>query len=356
MILFVAGDPGGSRAILPVAQAFLNSGREVAIVDHGVLGTEAPKHMLDFVLSENTALENIPNFKAVIFGSSVSDPFPLDLARKAQRFGAVITHVLDNWSFYIERLQTDGLPPMFPDIYTVIDETARLQAIEAGIPEKIIKITGQPALAVTTGDIEEIFNKSKGVTTRAGKNRALNLGFISEPFVRVFGHDVTIKNHPGFTEESVLLQIIEALNALDANVFLNILPHPKQDAEDLRKLLMESKGNIRGCVFSKPMGSSIFPELDGVIGMASILFYQAWLGGLPAFCVQPNCQLEFMKRYRLLEDVCVADCYDSIPSKMEAFLDLCANHTPTFRKDLFLHKCAPQNIMKLLLNLMGDSI
>ena len=142
-LLFAAGDPGGSRALLPLI-AHAAADKFVCLVRrHGYLGREITPTA--GVVIEDESAPWSDDCGCYIYGSSTTDTYALRLASKAKRHHIPTIHVCDNWSSYQHRLILDG-QVLLPDVYCVMDHQAREDAIREGIPPDILAVTGQPAL------------------------------------------------------------------------------------------------------------------------------------------------------------------------------------------------------------------
>lgn len=345
MILCAAGDPGGSRAVLAVAETLLRRGETVRIPRHGTLAKEVPALMAGCLCDENEAFDFLPRCKALVFGSSTHDAWPLALARAAKAKGAVVMHVLDNWSTYMKRLCTDGLPPLVPDIYTVIDEESRKGAEAEGVPAAALVVAGHPGLADTADALERL-----AAQRRTGCAGPLAVAFVCEPFAAVFGRDCRVQGHPGFTEETVLESFAAALATVAPDVHVYLLPHPKQRPEDISRLWDKVRGPLEGKVLSLPRGRDVLSMVSGVAGMASILLYEAWLGGFPVLSMQPDCRLPALRRFASLKDIAYTDKETAVPAATAEWLAQCRRTAPVPRHELFFHKAAPRKIVEMLLN------
>lgn len=349
MILFVAGDPGGSRAIMAVAEYLVARGEDIFIAEHGAPARETPAHMRKYLIKEEEALSRLPECDACVLGTSVSDDWPLGIARKAKENGAFVLHVLDNWSSYLSRLQTDGQPPFLPDIYTVIDADAYREATKAGVPSGILRITGQPALAASAIALEKSLKQRRNAIDSSD---TLNLLFISEPFVKLFGPDVGVSGHPGFTEETVLRSVAESLKKAGRPTCLNILPHPKQTCQELDNFWQTIRGDLAGRIVEDSEREKVFSQCDLAIGMTSILLYEAWLGGIPVACFQPEYRVKSMERFKTLRGIHYADKYEDICAVMTKALEECGFARRDPRPECSLHKNAPALIGDMLLERM----
>jgi hypothetical protein len=237
-----------------------------------------------------------------------------------------------------------------------MDETARQGALAEGIPESCLLVTGHPAFAEFSEELRMLSRCER----RMAANRLnlpadkLNLAFVSEPFRQVFGENTCAPDHPGFTTERVLASFAMALAPYAGRIHLAILPHPKQNAVEVGKLWERVRGNLAGGVVSLNRGRDILPALDGIAGMASILLYEAWLGGLPVLSLQPGCSVKDLQRFALLDGIEYVATEEAIPAATAAWLTRCRlGERKNARPELALHQAAPGKIADLVLQLTG---
>jgi hypothetical protein len=352
MIFCAAGDPGGSRAVLPVALELARRGTPVRVLDHGFLGQELPPAHRKALCREAEAGPLLASCTAFLFGSSATDPLPLALARRAKALGKPVIHVLDNWSSYVQRLRTDKGPLLDVDVYAVMDEAALEGALAAGIPEHCLAVTGHPGFAAIVAELRRLsMSKRREAARKLGLPHGKTLlAFVCEPFRQVFGPDPHTPDHPGFTEETVLSAFAAALAPYAEQIYLALLPHPKQGESEMATLWQHTRGTLEGSVLSLPRSRDILPTIDGIAGMASMLLYEAWLGGLPVLSMQPGCRLDALRRFALFSGVEYADTIASIPPAVAAWLSLCSSREPRApRPELALHETAPEKIADITL-------
>lgn len=355
MIICVAGDPGGSRAVLPVAKALWQAGEKVAIPNHGTLGKEIPVEMGECLYDEKDSYIMASHCKGLIFGSSVKDDYPLALAVKAKSHGAIVMHILDNWSNYYKRLcfSSSSTAAIFPDLYLCIDSESKNEAKLDGIPPSSLIVSGQPALAEAADYLDELHNKYSG--SPRNKYERLRLSFICEPFEMVFGKDCNINGHPGFTEKTVLANLCSALQPFAEQCELVLLPHPKQTHEEIKKLWSDVHGSLQGGVVSYSHGRQLFDNISGIAGMASILLYEAWLAGIPVLCIQPQCRIPALCRYGALDDINYVSDVKDISFNVDSWLSQCRKGWQESRPELNLHKVAPQKAADIFLKHVGEA-
>ncbi|MDR1611672.1 MAG: hypothetical protein LBT97_02685 [Planctomycetota bacterium] len=350
MILCAAGDPGGSRVVLPVMLELERRGLPCRILDHGYLGRELPARLRPLLIPDGDAGAVLEEAACYVFGSSASDARPLGLARAARASGLPVAHILDNWSGYASRLEHDGLGRLTPDIYAVMDEEAKLGAIADGVPEECLRITGHPGLGELTGIVR--LRREAGAARRKrydlpeGK---LHLVFVNEPLRQVLGHDIAGERHCGFTEDQVLALWARSLQAVRDRVFATILPHPKDDPRELAESWSAVRGGVPGRVMRLPKGREILSAADAVAGMASILLYDSWLLGLPTLALQPGVRQEPIRRFSRLPGLHYADSGAGVDGAVRAWLSEADSGSAALpRQELQFHLQAPARIAKLI--------
>lgn len=290
LVFYAAGDPGGSRAVLPVLKELDLRGARSAVLDHGFLGHELPLNMRGSLCKEDDARSVIASSDAFVFGSSVQDCLPLQLARYARSLNIPIVHICDNWGSYGARLSMDGCPMLDVDVYAVMDDEAKCAAMVAGIAEERLFVSGHPAFSdvaavlknVDSSAIEEL-KKRYGLPA----DKAC-VAFVNEPFSKVFGGLEQAREGLGFNEQDVFTEFCKALAPLTDELYLLLLPHPKQTDEEMDFLWAHSASGIPGKVLRPRYGREILPALSGLAGMSSALLYEAWLGGLPVLSMRPG--------------------------------------------------------------------
>ncbi|MDL2259826.1 hypothetical protein LJB99_02975 [Deltaproteobacteria bacterium OttesenSCG-928-K17] len=347
MIFCAGGDPGGSRALIPVIEELARRGRNCAILDHGFLGREMPPAAGLRLVAADRAEEAAAACDLYLFGSSAADIRPLSLARLAKGRGRPVVHVLDNWSAYAHRLKMDGQDMLAADLYAVMDQSAAQGAAAEGVEEKSIKVTGHPGLAAAAKVLSSLGAAGPLPAARQlglPENRLL-LVFINEPLGAVLGRDLAAPGHYGFTEDQVLSALTAALRPFRDEIFLILLPHPKDDPGQLEDLWAEHGHGLDGVRMRLAEGRAILPAVHAAAGMASILLYEAWLCGLPALSLQPGARSQAVRRFAALEDICYAGSETEIPAAAKLWLSRARGaETRRPRPELAVHAAAPATV------------
>lgn len=277
-VLFAAGDPGGANAVRPVLRALAQQTHIFCtVLDHGPLAQGLPSYA--------SLTDGSQPYDTLCLGTSLADAVPLRLARSALTQGRRVVVVLDNWVNYRSRLATDGLPPLIPHVYAVMDDKARTEAVAQGIPAECLVVTGHPNLAELQRDSQRDFGSVRQELGMGLDGRELVV-FINEP---VSNDQGSTADHPlwrGYTQADAMTVL--ALGLQGRSVDVAIVPHPRDDAGQVAALWNKIRGECRGRVVTEFSGRHLVLAADRVAGMASILLYEAWLLGRPTISLQPG--------------------------------------------------------------------
>lgn len=337
-ILFAAGDPGGANAIRPVALWAARRQLPVAILDNGSL----PDGLGDgFRVVSGDA-----PFDVLCFGTSLNDRLPLSLARTAKQRGKRVVAVLDNWVNYRSRLMIDGLPMFVPDVYAVMDDKARAEAVADGVPEACLTVTGHPNLAgladaviVATPEWRSDFREAMGL----GLGGRGLVAFINEPVANDQGTNADNPAWRGYTERDALSALAQGLG--DAAIDVAIVPHPRDDFDRVAALWEAVKGRCRGRAIRNISGRDAMLAADRTAGMASIVLYESWLAGRPTLSLQPGLVRDDLVSIASRPGIVSVRSSDRINDGVGQWLTQSGGPA---REDLARHADAAERIAKLL--------
>jgi len=306
-VLIVSGDAGGARAVIPVARKFFEEKVPFIVADNGIIDKEAPLEWPRVSIQyegRNGLLGDIfaqHDIGLVIFTTSVKDTMPLAVARLAKSKKIPVICVLDNWMNYRYRMEIDGFPAFYPDIYTVMNDHAFDEAVADGIPSYILKITGQPALASLGEEfsISKKLDRDKKVETIGISPDKRLVVFISEPAAKDSGSGPENNRFRGYTEKTVLCKLCKEMQPFFGEIYLGLIRHPREERDSLSLSWQECRGRLDGGIIDAWTGREAVFLSDGVAGMTSILLYEAWLVGKPVISLQPGLidkKLAFMSK------------------------------------------------------------
>jgi hypothetical protein len=355
--LFAAGDIGGARALLPIIERCLKEDIGIVITNSGQISKEAPNHCLKVspeALKSKAFLETFLNNNKIgvfIFASSLKDGTALSLARQMKKLRIPVIHVLDNWTSYRSRMETDGLPVFIPDHYAVMDDMAYKAAIEDGIDESTLMITGQPALAdLSTEFAQWKARKDRSIFNHYGfdPNKKL-ITFISEPVEHDQGRTPKSPGYRGYTEKEVIRRFCAILQPFARDIQIAILPHPREEQGPLAELWNTHKGELFGKILNLPRGRYGVFMSDGVAGMGSVLMYEAWLLGKPVISIQPGLRITSLLMLRHRQHVVFVDYDEKISESLSDWLrGVLRGLEYDLRPDLALHEKAPETLCSLI--------
>ncbi|MFK7862090.1 MAG: hypothetical protein AB8B64_25005 [Granulosicoccus sp.] len=332
-ILFAAGDVGGARAILPVAHLAATLSHQVICLAHGVLEAEgsAEWHWFSQVDSDLA----IGSSDVIIYATSSADDTAVRIAARARLAGKPALHVLDNWTSYTQRVRD-----FMPDAYAVMDKLALEEAKAAGVPDQILHVTGHPDLAKIVDETHEL----PGPVTMS------SILFVSEPAGTTGGIELR-----GYDETIVTEHLMSALSEhMPDTSTLYVAPHPRecrQSVSDRMTRICGGLANAPDWLLVAP--GQIRPALHSasrVVGMTSILLYEAWLLGRPTLSLQPGMRQGMARTLSNREGIIFHDQKHGIEESVARWLSYTAKPN---RPELNQHESAAQAVLGLALGLIS---
>lgn len=262
-IVFLAHDPGGYDVIFPVVQRLQ---QEMLPLDFYCLGPAAKLNPC-YGASEASVFHAIysmiheKKLLGLVTGTSWGNHLELKAVAVCKATRIPTISVLDYWSNYKSRFQDDVGNLIYPDYYVVMDELAAREAVEAGVPRRIVKVLGHPGLDKYIGCFQ-----NRRCTNRPTRK----ILFLSQPLSALYGEDL------GYTEQQALEDCIRAVQENDKYI-LHVKFHPKDDFQrQYQEIAVQ--GNL----------IDIMPAYDLVIGMNTMGLLHAVLMGIPVISYQPN--------------------------------------------------------------------
>lgn len=256
MLLFDSGDPGGDRLIKNIYENFR--------VENKCLYVGINKRNYDQCDDfSNINLQGPNEIKSYIFSSSVHNKSYISRIRLLKNFNILTVHILDSWSNYLARfVHPDGYV-ILPDLYLLPDKFSYDEAVQAGIPKNILRVTGNALfsnLAFSKKPFENV----------------LKILFVSEPA------DIDSQANPSnfrYNQFDVFDHLMDCLHleqsdyTMGARVFIK--SHPREDFVKWSEYLKCYESGVN--LLDKK--SISVDDFDIVCGVNSILLYEAWLKG-----------------------------------------------------------------------------
>lgn len=337
-IIFSASDAGGANSIVPIIKEFIKSeARTMCVIGNQAKGIfeRAEISFLDAnSMSENELKALIEKFNPDVFvaGSSLGESIDKKILLWCRLHSVKSIYVLDFWANYWQRFSDETKNFRFlPDYICVMDNLARQEMIQEGFSAERIVVTGNPHFDHFTDNIR-----------RAGKNSNKIL-FISQP-LRDLCASGTIERY-GYDEHEVLNDVLEAMQTALLNFQLVIRLHPKEDKNKFDAIVKENPARTVFDLYDSVEES--LSQTDFIIGMNSIVLFQAAVAGKTVISYQPNLKRgDPLISNRLGLSELIMD-KDSLRTRMERYFNN-PNYKNNFTMTNNIIKQATQNVMDFL--------
>ena len=289
----VLGDAGGTEAVAPILAALAQRGglgpefaakTALPIVDRFGLSRTALDGPVDAARAEALLADREPTalVASTSWGPGRPEPAFLEAARALT---LPSLSVVDFWSNYRERfLPTTGDSLVLPDRIAVMDERARQEAIEAGLPESLVVALGNPhheRLLARFAGWDRAARLEFRESMRLPRNATVVL-FASQPIEALYGDAL------GYTEQTVSALVAASLDQVSGwlghPIQLVVRPHPRGGRLSLPANC--AGGGIRTAAEGDPIEWCLAADL--VVGMSSALLFDTALLGGRVVSVQPG--------------------------------------------------------------------
>ncbi|GGF91446.1 hypothetical protein [Paenibacillus abyssi] len=274
-IICLSHDPGGYDVVSPIALEMLSLGWPVQFYCIGPSAHLNPgqastfEHVVEIIENEIAAND----LSLVITGTSWGSDAEIRIIARCKKENIKTMSILDYWTNYISRFKASNSAQVYPDYYIVMDELAKREAIQEGVPEEILYALGQPGL--------DKFIRNRITAAPPAGNKIL---FLSQPLSYLYGDSL------GYTEQQVLNDCLAIFSSHKQYDF-HIKFHPKETPHIPQAYIQEAvqlDGNLNGLI----------PNYDYVISMNSMGLLHAALQGKCAISYQPNLAMP---------DVCISN-------------------------------------------------
>ena len=238
LVLFVAGDPGGAAALLPVinawpgpkivlvyrqaAKSYRDAGLEIHALNDETASTAAAS---DWITQTQASL--------VVGATSVNGvEWEQHFFVAARELHIPSLALLDYWSNYAPRFTLAEHLDALPDMVAVMDQRACDEMIKAGFPSSRLRITGQPVLDEVRrwrANVDAAQQQQFRQSLTLPSNASVFL-FVSQPLLEMRAATGTVTEEED--EFSALTRLSQAVAALpDASKVLLIKLHPRESAD-----------------------------------------------------------------------------------------------------------------------------
>ena len=273
-IIFVAQDPGGYNAVLPVWKAFRRAHEAAALLwlsgaSRALADAESVPYEDVSGWTRETVRDALETYapSAVVTGTSMGDSIEKKVWRSARSYGIPAVAVIDFWTNYTSRFADVG--DTLPVAICAIDEHMRDGLVLAGVPVDHIRITGNPFFDTWT---------TCPVADGAG------ILFVEQPFSELRGQ---LSGAAAVLDErDVLADVLRALADARMTDALTIALHPRcQDAQKFDTICTRAQREAQVQRGASPQDVC---AARLVIGMNSMALFEAAMRGRPVVSYQPG--------------------------------------------------------------------
>ena len=304
-IVVICGDPGGANAIVPVIKQ-LHSEKKGQILFFAyrqaidiMLKNDIAFSALNEKISDSVILELLRrNRPAIVVTGTSFDPIGLEIKfiHAARILKIPCLSILDHWCLYSLRFSGEnGDQKYIPDKIAIMDEIAFCEMVAEGFHPDTLVITGHPAFDALT-EYKLHFTNEKRQMIRSGfpvHSNELFIVFLSEPISQIWGEDESDPKFVGYTEKSVLTNLVAVLEQIsqDCNkpIVLLIRPHPREKTGAYQKI---TSNTIRIIISDNDNPREIVMASDLVIGMTTVLLVEACYLGCIVVSIQPGLRVK----------------------------------------------------------------
>ena len=287
--IFVFSDPAGANSVLALIDQLLHFGlqkKDLQVFTNST-GVFDKKYndvvqRLDFDKEEVWSITRQfrPDY---LFSATSTNDFEhnwrgVALSKKIRTIGFI-----DHWTNYLDRF-TFNNETIFPDEIWVINEIARKEAIEAGLPENRIVISGNPYYEKVKGYKPTISKQSLYSSLGLNSSKKTIL-FISDNIKSSFAKDENGDCILGFDEFTVLKDVLVSLKELENKINYHqyqfvIKLHPRSEKNKFDSLIkFNTSKNLEILTLQKCDPLSINYYSDYVLGMFSNMVIESVLMG-----------------------------------------------------------------------------
>lgn len=300
-VILCASDAGGISNIIPLIPACLRQEINVVLLTYrkrielfSKIADKVNKVIYVDEFSINDLRSLIENIRpeAVICGTTrfiSSDRMLIPVARRTDIRSVV---VFDEWFNYSYRfINPDTLKMEYlPDAIAFQDEQAKKEAVLEGVPEGICYVTGSPALAELVKKAQGYLNEPPCIPSflKESKGKPI-VTFISETHAADYGTSPGSRGplgpFIGYTEDSVLENLMNVLSRLSSSIVFVEKLHPTANIEN-RSLSIPS--NLSYFSVRETNLIDLLWYSDIVVGMRSMALLEAYILNCETVSYQPE--------------------------------------------------------------------
>lgn len=276
--IFVFSDPGGAKGVLAVASGLKREGE----TDLHIFSDRNYDFYDDFgfnVTHSDSDLiqEQIEKIKPdyIFTGTSYTSIIEIETLKIATDKKIRSYAFVDHWTNIKKRfIHQENI--YYPDELWLIDPEASKIALTEGVPEEIIKITGNPyhEFLKSWHSLLSKKNLSDILSLKLTDKNKLIL-YVPEPFSNVGG----VEKYD-FDETTILRTLLELFQKDVPSAILLVKPHPNQKAELLKEVLSKyDPQGVNSKITDTSHTNNLIYHSDLIIGISSNILIEAQIIG-----------------------------------------------------------------------------
>lgn len=302
-ILLFSRDPGGSNTIIPLVEPLQKRGYEVRLFgkdfalekykSSGISGLDimdyVPSFELDFI--QKFINKEKPDF--IITGTSADDFTEKYIWKSAGKLNIPSFAIMDQWVNYGVRFSNYGVSQLddynkdknhsyVPSKICVMDDIAKIEAINEGLePERII-ITGQPYFETVLNNANRITDKNIDfIRDKVGiSTNDFLITFVSEPICDTYNENDFSEHYWGYTEKTIFRELLDGIlqvSELSPNTIgLIIRQHPKENSNNFSDIIDNFRSNRIKIIINRDFDQNeLIMASDLISGMSSMFLIEA---------------------------------------------------------------------------------
>lgn len=362
LLKIIAGcqDPGGYNAILPIVKElrirgynveFLASGYSARIIRKmNVVFSKTLKQ--NFASIEKSFVKTKPN--VVLIGTSLGYSLENVLVMLAQKYNVPSIAVLDSWVSYSKRFSGLSSGEKFrylPNIVCVMDDIAKNEMINEGIPPDRIRVTGNPYFDNFREEIMVYLSeKSNFLKDKGLASDVLIVSFFSQSIDKSFGSNNKNPNFLGYTQFDAFRLLINTLSEIKKNkelkIALIVRPHPKEES-DSYDFFKNETNDISLIIDNDNEHRKVLAISDIICGMFSSILIEAYMFGKKIISIQPNLSKSNPFVLSRLGIVNTIRTSEELKRQLESFFSN-GNNKVYFSSKIIQGNKATNNVIKLI--------
>lgn len=313
-ILIFARDPGGVNTIIPLIPvlkkhgfSLLVYGKDVALKkfqDSGIFCKNILAEIADITSDTIHSFFKEKMVDLVLTGTSADDMVEKFLWQSAEELNIPSMAILDQWINYGLRFSKYGVSELdkfnldkelvyLPTRICVMDSLAKAEAMEEGIEEKRLVITGQPYFETVLKNGKRSRESVNSREKYGFKNSETVVGFVSEPISETYNETDLSTHYWGYTERTVFKTFLDSLEemARDEQIhepIIYIKHHPKEKTGNFNDIIRDNRHYCKIVTQQDGTVWDFLNTVDIVVGMSSMLLLEAALLEKKVMSLQPG--------------------------------------------------------------------